>query len=107
MRRDLRQYVAVGSVNLGHRRGAILIEPYIGIIEISSFRLRRKIDNADTHSRTWPGNHVVAIPIAIAHLPAPGHLVQARTQGVCRRVITDKGISSSHDCESQRRNPPE
>lgn len=56
----------------------------------------RKIDDANANAGKGHGSHVVAIPVAVAKAPRPGHLIQARTQRVGGGVIADERVSASH-----------
>src|SRR3954463_9745324 len=83
VRWNLRQDIAVSRVDFFHRRCAFFAEAYVGIVAISSFCPGGEIHDADPYAGKRSSGYVIAVPIAVAHLPVPCHLIQARTQRVC------------------------
>jgi len=82
VRGNLRQYVAVGSVNLGHGRGAFRGDANIGLVNVFVIHASRKVHDANAHARKRPGREVVAVPVAVANMPFPREFIQARAQPV-------------------------
>src|SRR5260221_14233643 len=82
MRGNLRQHVAVSRVNPGHRRLAIFVDADVGFVSIAAVHASGKIHDADTYAGEGPGGHVVPVPVAVAEVPLPRHLIQARAERV-------------------------
>src|ERR1041385_7728502 len=96
MRRKLRQHVTVSCVDLSHRCRAFFVNADVGFVAISGFRACGKIHNANAYPGEWLGGNVIAVPVTVADVPLPCHLIQTQAQRVCGRIIADERISSGH-----------